>query len=439
MRCAKRCLPMVLMLFVPLSALGIHGCRSAEGQGGLLGGSGPSTAADSPAERAQIGTGPVQLDTIDSPEALASALERLGLAPTTMGLPALVEGALWELPPLGGRPAGALGLFLALETSADARRLRDALEGQAELWVGSDLPTPTLIAATGDTGAARSLLCRLRARTPVQPPRHADGWVLSEEPGRYDTETIFNLIDGAAETHIRYHMLSMLRATYTRDTEVAAHADIFAMESSEDAYGLLTRLGRGEPIAIGQAALGGGRSISVWQGPFYVEVSAATRKRGDVAELDALARAVAASLGPDGPRPPLVEALGDLCSDVRELRYFHERADQESFYYLSTANVLHLGTDTDGVMVRLEGGADGPVGLVVRYPDAPTAAAARDSLTQLLRGTSGLDAGPWPWEQGTFADLRLIEGETPVLVAVFAVQAANEVGGWMAALSEAAS
>jgi hypothetical protein len=208
------------------------------------------------------------------------------------------------------------------------------------------------------------------------------GWTLDGELEVYDSETIFNLVNGQADFFFVYGFEQVAVQRYKNAEEIVLDIHIWQVRTPEDAYGLFTASIAGEPADIGNEGDGDpGRRLVFWQDRYVAQLF--SRKDIPDADLRAFAESVSAALPTGGERPQLVDRLPADGMIPRSGVFFHEELSIQNEIWLGGENILELSPDTDGVLARYE--IDGAMVrlLLVKYPDAEAAA---DGLAALQSG-----------------------------------------------------
>lgn len=217
------------------------------------------------------------------------------------------------------------------------------------------------------------------------------GWQPDGEPKRYDSETLFDFMDGAADLYFTYGFQSLTVAQYSTgaplsDEGRALQVEIYDTASDADAYGLFTYNSYGEPLDLGvDGELDSGYRLAFWQGRRYVQIVA--RETVDDDTLRAFGQAVASLLPQGGQRPLLLDALPQEGLDPGSVRFFREKMALDNLLWLGNDDVLGLGTDTEGVIARYARDGQNVDLLLVAFPDVQRAEQARAGLQG-----AGLDA-----------------------------------------------
>ena len=239
------------------------------------------------------------------------------------------------------------------------------------------------------------------------------GWTPRTEVETYDSETIFDLVNGQADLFFAYAFERVAAGSYESDDGALLYIEVWQLASEPDAYGLFSSSIAGEPYDAGNAGdTEDGRRISYWQDRFVVHVRAL--QQTDQAVIVAFAQAISGALPSGGQVPSIVARLPAQGLVSRSAIYFHEEISIQNQLWLGGANLLELGPDTDGVLARYE--LEGvPVRLLlISYADPGSAASAEAALL------------------GSQLDPAVAESEGQLLAAVFGeiwIGAATELVG----------
>ena len=204
------------------------------------------------------------------------------------------------------------------------------------------------------------------------------GWQLDGAPKRYNSETLFDFMNGAADLYFTYGFESLTVGHYTADGRVI-QVEVYDTASGADAYGLFTYNSYGEPLDLGvDGEWDPGYRLAFWQGRSYVQIVARETVDGDT--LRAFGRAVASALPEGGQRPVLVDALPQEGLVPGGVRFFREKMALDNLLWLGSDDVLGLGADVEGLVARYERDGQAMDLLLVAFPDAQRAEQARAGL-----------------------------------------------------------
>lgn len=205
------------------------------------------------------------------------------------------------------------------------------------------------------------------------------GWTLDGELEVYDSETIFNLVNGQADFFFVYGFEQVAVRRYQNAEETVLDIQIWQVADDANAYGLFSAGVAGEPVAIGNEGDGdAGRRLVFWQDRYVAQLFA--RKDIPDADLQAFGEAVSTALPAGGERPALVDRLPANGLVPRSNIFFHEELSIQNEIWLGGENILGLSPGTDGILGRYE--VDGTTArlLLVEYPDAEMATAGLAAL-----------------------------------------------------------
>ena len=200
-------------------------------------------------------------------------------------------------------------------------------------------------------------------------------WTTTREVELFDSETIFDLVNGQADAFFAYGFEQVAVQSYENAEGAVVGVEVWQLATPADAYGLFSTNASGEPAAIGnEGSADPGRRLAFWQDRYYVHVRA--RQELDDAVLREFAVAISAALPSGGERPALVDRLPlDGMAEGGAL-FFHEEISIQQEVWLGGENLLGLSPETDGVLARYEvGGATARL-VLIQYPDAEGALAA---------------------------------------------------------------
>jgi len=211
-------------------------------------------------------------------------------------------------------------------------------------------------------------------------PEKVMNWTKAEEDQFYDSQTIFDYIDGAGEVYRAYNMQRCLSRRYVAAQGPAIILDIFEMASSYDAFGVFTHDPDGEELPVGQGAVYRSGWLGFWKDRFFISLYADEETDAAMQAMRELAGKAASLIKKEGPKPQLLSSLPKKGLQAGSIRYFHDHPVLNRHYFVSTENILHLGRQTEALLAayhRKEGAAQI---LLVKYPDAEKAKEAHSDF-----------------------------------------------------------
>ncbi len=214
-------------------------------------------------------------------------------------------------------------------------------------------------------------------------PRQVGGFATEGPDATYDRKTIFDYIDGGAEVYLAYDMRGCLSRRYVAPGEPAVVLDLFDMGTSADAFGVFTLDRDGEPLKVGEDGLSREGWIRFWKDRFFVSIYAERETAGAREASLRMARAIEAGVQEKGERPKILGRLPKGGLQKQSIRYLHSHILLETHVRLSDENVLGLGPETEVVLALYVREGKRARLLLVSYPDAVRAAAARKRYLSL--------------------------------------------------------
>ncbi len=205
------------------------------------------------------------------------------------------------------------------------------------------------------------------------------GWAIARAVRTFDSETLYNLVDGQADFFFAYGFERVAVQRYQNADGVSLSVEVWQLATPADAYGLFTARIAGEPIAVGN---GGDtdprRRIAFWQNRYYVSVNA-LRPVPD-ADLLAFAQVVSLVLPTGGEPPAVVNRLPREGLVARSPLFFHQELSIQDRLWLGGENILGLSQETNCVLAQYDLGGVAVQLLLIEYPDAARATAGLAAL-----------------------------------------------------------
>jgi hypothetical protein len=244
------------------------------------------------------------------------------------------------------------------------------------------------------------------AETTIALPKTIDGWTRPDQPRRITADTIFDYMDGAGELYIGYRFRYLDVIEYTSSDEDQILVELYWMESSNDAFGLLSGDWGGDGIDLSppyeaaggpswlspKRALYGNGLLRIWSGDLYVRIMAYNDTEKSKHAVLALGRSIVAGRQ-DQPPPKLLSALPVRLKAGAKLRgnrvcYFRSHLVLNAIYFLSAANILEFAHSVEAVTASYESdkagpGRRGPQLILARYPNSE---AAQKALSHFEKG-----------------------------------------------------
>jgi len=212
-------------------------------------------------------------------------------------------------------------------------------------------------------------------------PKTIGDWTASGPDRTFNRQTIYSYMDGGAEVYLAFDLRQIWSRKYAGPGGRELTLDIFDMSSPEEAFGALSCDREDPPAGVGQESTYGGGLLRLWQGRYFVSVTSSSGDESDGRAALDLGREVVKHLGPAGAKPEMVGFLPEASLRPARTSYFHGAVNLNNRFFVSGDNILHLDRSTDCVFAEYDAEAgEAEDLLLVRYPDAGKAAAARQSF-----------------------------------------------------------
>ena len=211
-------------------------------------------------------------------------------------------------------------------------------------------------------------------------PPEIQGWKAAGQDRFFDSETIFDYLDGGGEVYRSYNIKLLLSRRYEREGAPAIIADLFDMGSAADAFGVFSHDLDGEPAWVGRDSNYKAGLLSFWKGRFFVSLYAEEETEETRRAVLDMGRLASAAIKEDGQKPGLLKLVPEAFAAEGRLQYFHTHPILNYHFFVSAENVLDLSPRTEAVLARA--GAKGARSylLVVHYPEDALALGASQSF-----------------------------------------------------------
>lgn len=234
--------------------------------------------------------------------------------------------------------------------------------------------------------------------------RSVGAWTRSDKARMITSRNIFDYMDGAGELYIGYGFRLLDVYDYSSANQDDILVEIYWMETSDDAFGLLSNDWAGDAVTLGPPeseeskntiaprtrALYGAGLLRICSDNLYARIMAyrvSEASRGAVLDIG---RSIVAGRK-NSPEPALLKHLPTEVQGSFRLRpdrlcYFRSHLVLNSVYFLSTGNILNLGPKAKAVTVSYEKLAGGGKStsfraLLIRYSGESE---AREALRHFL-------------------------------------------------------
>lgn len=203
-------------------------------------------------------------------------------------------------------------------------------------------------------------------------PKTVGHWVRPDSPRIIDAKNIFEYMNGAGELYLGYRFNHIEVFEYTFESLENILVELYFMETSDDAFGLLSLDWGGEHVSFAGSkgkpsapsfpssarALYGGGLLRLWSDNLYVRIMAYRETPNSKKAVYTLGRAIVANRN-SPPEPELLKFFhADMDSAWRlrkdRLSFFRSYLVLNSIYYISEENILDLDLSVEAIIAPYE-------------------------------------------------------------------------------------
>ncbi len=222
-------------------------------------------------------------------------------------------------------------------------------------------------------------------------PTEATGWTWDGKEKKYDSKTLYDYIDGAAELYLAYGFQCLRVRKFEKPSQPSITVELYEMASSEDAYGVFSFERQDEAVGIGQGSEFGGGLLRFWKGKYFVSIYADGGAVEAESAILTMGKATANLIRDTGLEPELVGLIpGKEFGLVdRSVCYLKSHILLNQRFFIAHENILNLSRKTEAVLAQYTRGKQKTHLILIRYPSVKN---ARDAY-QGFMGAYLSDAG----------------------------------------------
>ena len=247
-------------------------------------------------------------------------------------------------------------------------------------------------------------------------PAEAAGWKWDGKETRYDSKSVFQYMNGAAELYLAYGFQNLRVRRFEKPNQPPITLELYDMASSENAYGVFSFERQDEAVGIGQGSEFGGGLLRFWKGKYFVSIYADGGGVEVESALLTIGRTAAGLIQEMGPGPKLVDSIPgkDLGLVDRSVRYLKSHVLLNQRYFIAHQNILNLSQRTEAVLAQYTREKQKTHLLLIRYPGVREAKDAYQSfMAAYLPDAGGKDLVKTEDQKWTMARQR---GEAVIVV-----------------------
>ncbi len=217
---------------------------------------------------------------------------------------------------------------------------------------------------------------------PFSVPREVNGWQWHGKCDTYDSQSIFDYIDGIGEIYRAYNMRRVWACRYEKADSPTLTLDIFDMGTAEDAFGIFSFERDGEDAGIGQGSDYAGGMLRFWKDRYFVVITAQEESNEVRNAILQLGRQLAAGIPRTGKPPELLQFLPAEGLQRERILFFRHPMILNRYFFVAEKDILNLSPKTEGVLATYLSGKAKVRLLLVRYPVEADAVRAWNTFSQ---------------------------------------------------------
>jgi hypothetical protein len=213
-------------------------------------------------------------------------------------------------------------------------------------------------------------------------PAEVTGWKWDGKEMKYDSKSVFQYMNGAAELYLAYGFQNLAVRRFEKANQPVITLEFYEMASAEDAYGVFSFERQDEAVGIGQGSEFGGGLLRFWKGKYFASIYADGGGGEVESAILTIGRTTADSIQEMGPEPKLVNLIPgkDFGLVDRSVRYLKSHILLNQRFFISHQNILNIGRRTEAVLAQYTREKQKVHLLLIRYPGVKEAKDAYQSF-----------------------------------------------------------
>jgi len=200
-------------------------------------------------------------------------------------------------------------------------------------------------------------------------PENVEGWEPDKNDKYFNSENLYEHINGGAELYISYGFRKAISRTYLSDGKLEINVDIFDMADPKNAFGVFTHTRDSIDNTFGQGCKIYIDAVIFWKGRFYVSVMCFDESESSRQAILKMAAYISENIPQTGDLPAILSYLPEKELIEESILYFHHHAWQNAFYYLSDENIFNITDQTDAVLAKYGDKENRHYLLLIMYPN----------------------------------------------------------------------
>jgi hypothetical protein len=245
-------------------------------------------------------------------------------------------------------------------------------------------------------------------------PLKINGWEAGVEGQVYNSENLFDYINGGAELYLSYGFKRLHQRTYVREGQPEIIVDIFDMETPANAFGVFSHSREVVNDDFGQGSEYHSGFLRFWKNRYYISILGTPVTDEAKKTIFALGRIVEGAITEKGALPEIVKLLPPANLVAESVRYFHHYIWINTYYYIADENILQIDKNTEVLLAEYRSAEGNSFLLIVRYTSPESSRSAYQNFMTAYSPDADKEGGIRD-EKGSWTFSRLY-GNTVVAV-----------------------
>ncbi len=227
------------------------------------------------------------------------------------------------------------------------------------------------------------------------------GWKSVEDDKLYNSETLYDYINGGAELYLSYGMKNVISRIITNEKGDEIRIEIFNMTEAKNAYGVFTHTRTINEKGYGQGSQYFPGTQIFWKGKYYISIMATDDNEEIQSILQMLSSELDTKITSRGEIPKIINYLPEDNLEKDGFVYFHHYIWLNSYYYIANDNFLDIDEFTNAVLAKYGEKDNRSYLLIIEYPDservqdAYTGFATRFLVQNEEKSVTQIEDGTW--------------------------------------------
>ncbi len=215
-------------------------------------------------------------------------------------------------------------------------------------------------------------------------PIEVNGWSSRLDDSFYDSESLFDYINGGAELYISYSFRNMLSRIYEKDSFPSITVDIFDMKESKNAFGVFSKTRETMDTTFGQGCQIYDEAVIFWKDKYYVSIISFDDNDDIKTAILSLAKNIENNILHNGKLPEVINFLPKKFLIEESVMYFHHHIWQNSYYFIAQDNILKIDETTKAVLAKYGNTDERFFILLIEYMNNKNALSAYSNFAELF-------------------------------------------------------